>query len=105
MVAVQLYFHRKSGQERVAPPPTKGKEGDHQRHTAHGRPHGHVLHTAAPGNHGVLYHPAYHTAMHPAHAVDAAAAMAVAALRGRCAASAHTETVPFAFRVTTYHVT
>lgn len=89
MIRVQVYFHRKSSQERIAPPATKGKDGDHphHRHGSHGRPHGHVLHAAAPGSHGSVlhYHPAYHTAVHPAHAVDAAAAMAVAALRGRCA--------------------
>eukprot|EP00892_Ulva_mutabilis_P000915 jgi/Ulvmu1/10824/UM069_0060.1 len=87
----QVYFQRRSGHERVAPPASKAKDGSdyHGRHPAAAHPHGHhthVLHPAgAPTSHGsvVHYHPAYHPAVHPAHAVDAAAAMAVAALRGR----------------------
>ena len=77
---LQVYFHRKSGYERIAPPTSKGKDGDlHHRHVVH--------HGTAAGGHGsvVHYHPAYHAAVHPVHAVDAAAAMAVAALRSRWA--------------------
>jgi hypothetical protein len=74
----QVYFHRKSGHPRVVAPASKYSK-DHPHHDMH---HGRGYH----GVHRALYTHGGHHGIHPAHAVDAAAVMAVAALRGSCAA-------------------